>query len=411
MKKKLIFGLIAVVAVVGTVVGMSAYEAHVINVTAHIENALSVDTTPIEFGTVFPQEYLERQFTINLSDSFMTAVRVDDVEYKIVQKPKCKSDTITEPGDPDMYAPVDYATHQCPEGYTEMLSLCPFLSKLPVEEAGDIGELSYYDSDNDTCPERQLVGASGVLSKEAQDISDIWTVDLKVPPVRGFIGQDWPEGCPVVDANDQDYGCDLWIEVTNISLPTNGICEEKPDVMQVLDESSSIDASELVVLKTAAKAFITALAPTEFGAHMGQTSFETTGSLDHVLSYNVATLNAAVDALGSDGYTNLKEGIELASAELAGANDRLDSESPDFMVIITDGFPNRPIGTPEQDAIDAANAADAAGTTIYVVGVGTTPATSVWLRDNIATSPAHYFDATDWTQLQAILEALASCNG
>ena len=64
MKKKILLGIGAVAAVLLSVVAMSAFEAHVINVTAHIENALSVDTTPIEFGTVFPQEYLEEEITV-----------------------------------------------------------------------------------------------------------------------------------------------------------------------------------------------------------------------------------------------------------------------------------------------------------------------------------------------------------
>ena len=59
MKKKILLGLVAVLIVISGVAGMSAFEAHVINVTAKIENALKVDTTPIDYGTVFPQEALD----------------------------------------------------------------------------------------------------------------------------------------------------------------------------------------------------------------------------------------------------------------------------------------------------------------------------------------------------------------
>jgi len=72
------------------VVGFSAFEAHVINVTAHIENALNVPVKEIEFGTVFPQEQFIETFNVSLSDSFLSAGRVDDVVYKIAQKPKYK---------------------------------------------------------------------------------------------------------------------------------------------------------------------------------------------------------------------------------------------------------------------------------------------------------------------------------
>ena len=322
MNKKILMSLGAALAVVASVAAMSAYEAHVINVTAHIENSLYVHPDEIAFGTVFPQEYLERQFTVELSDSFMTAERVDDVEYVIKQNPKCKRTELCPPigVDPDcsLYAPVDYATHECPDGYAAMETLCPFLSKIDgdPEDNNDTSHLSYYD-DNDTpedmsddsciaperytgnmlrysstgwgghsCPEgmRIVAGgtigdtfptvqgvakpgtsvdgvdypvlphytyktnfippeegyavhngqtaqdiqiwvdciadnpdATGMLTKEGQDILDLWILDLKVPPVDGFVGQDWPAGCPTVPENDIDYGCDLWIEVTNIS--------------------------------------------------------------------------------------------------------------------------------------------------------------------------------------------------
>lgn len=222
MKKKILLGLAAVVVVAGGVAALSAYEAHIINVTAHIENALSVHDDEISFGTVFPQEYLERQFTVQLSDSFLAEPRVWDVQYEIVQKPKCICDApqeiLCEEGD---YAPVDYATEACPEGFVEMENLCPFLSKMDADpgDQNDYGVPSYYvEGDPDVCRTPSPEVATGMLYKgEVSDIVDLWTVDLKVPPVAGYVGQDWPAGCPTVAQNDVDYGCDLWVEVTGIS--------------------------------------------------------------------------------------------------------------------------------------------------------------------------------------------------
>ena len=88
MAKKILLGLVAIAVVVGGVAGMSAYEAHVINVTAHIENALSVTPDELMFGTVFPQEKFYKDLTVALSGSFLEEDRVDDVEYVIKQKPK-----------------------------------------------------------------------------------------------------------------------------------------------------------------------------------------------------------------------------------------------------------------------------------------------------------------------------------
>ena len=209
MKKIGLFAAALVVVVAG-VAAMSAWEAHIINVTAHIENALAVHPKEINFGTVFPQEYLEEQFTVQMSESFTTAERAESVSYKIVQKPKC----INDAGE---YAPVDYATHLCPEGYEEMLSLCPYLSKMDgdPEDANDRGVPSYFQGTS-CIQEDPGVNATGVLSKTSQDFLDLWIVDLKVPPIDGTVGQEWPEGCPTLAEDSQDYGCDLWIEVTNI---------------------------------------------------------------------------------------------------------------------------------------------------------------------------------------------------
>jgi len=219
MKKKIALSLVAVVAVVGGVVAMSAYEAHVINVTAHIENALRVTpNAPIAFGTVFPQEYFERNLFVTTSESFCAGDqrRVLNIDYKIVQKAKC----INEAGE---YAPVDYATHLCPDGYKEMPLLCPFLSKTPVYEDPapytDYGVPAFHDPS---------VVAIGTINKD-HDLLDEWIIDLAVPCFEGYCSQDYdefvhshnPDADPhdfeaLGDPNGTDFGCDLWIEVTNI---------------------------------------------------------------------------------------------------------------------------------------------------------------------------------------------------
>lgn len=319
--KKVLLLVGALAIAIATVPLFAAFEAHVINVTAHIENALYVHPDEIAFGTVFPQEYVERDFTVELSSSFQKASRVDGVEYVIKQKPKCECDdwntedpTGSAVACPDgRYQPVNYATHECPEGYSEMENLCQFLSKVDgdPDDSNDTSHPSYYidptpaspNSGDEYCqqPTRytsptmnfsstgwggwscpagtRVVGgghtgilpvaiskaanpadpqypvyphyiytppeegwvvqnggtpqsmeiyvdclainpdATGKLTKNGGDILDLWKVDLKVPPVAGYVGQDWPAGCPTVPTNDVDYGCDLWIEVTSISTP------------------------------------------------------------------------------------------------------------------------------------------------------------------------------------------------
>lgn len=224
MKKKLILGLAAVAVVVAGVAGMSAWEAHVINVTAHIENALSISDKELDFGTVFPQEYLTKAFSIFLSDSFKEQNRVNNVDYKIVQKPKPNAEGIAHfNGDIDA-ARQHCHTAQLPNPYC-YLSLCPYLSKISADPIND-GEFivrSYYQvgPDGPFCvPRTGDEVAYGILTRET-DEQDDWMIDLKVPPVKGYIGQDWPAGCPFVENDSQNYGCDLWIEVFGITdVPT-----------------------------------------------------------------------------------------------------------------------------------------------------------------------------------------------
>lgn len=189
------------------------------------------------------------------------------------------------------------------------------------------------------------------------------------------------------------------------------LCFDQADVMLVLDRSASIDAGEMTSLKNAANAFVTAMNP-DGGVHMGQTSFSDTGTLDQVLTGDATALHNAINALTSGGYTNLYNGIHLANVELAGGND---GPAPDYMVAITNGQPNRPgcPGVPSCAAARnaAANEADAArlaGVEIFVVGVGS-DVDSTYLINEIADDPAHYFYVGDYSELQAILQAIANC--
>lgn len=92
MKKHRTRRIIAVLAAIALLVPLfAAFEAHVINVKAHIENALQVSPKEIDFGVVFPQEELKADFTVGLSESFMAQDRVNDVHYRLVQRRKPKT--------------------------------------------------------------------------------------------------------------------------------------------------------------------------------------------------------------------------------------------------------------------------------------------------------------------------------
>jgi len=233
MKKKILFGLGTILAVVAGVAAMSAYEAHVINVTAHIENALKVlpITGELVFGTVFPQEYLEKRIWITTSESFceIDQRRVLAIDYKIVQKPK-PIWPIPQICDyyPDSEATLESMRTYCHDNPEDLTCcyplLCPYLSKTPIDDDSvpydDYGVPAFHD------PATAI--AVGTIHKD-NDLSDEWVIDLAVPCFKGYCSQDWPAfvASHNPDANPSDYeatgdpegttfGCDLWVEVTNI---------------------------------------------------------------------------------------------------------------------------------------------------------------------------------------------------
>jgi len=223
MKKKIILGLITVIAITGSVAAFSAFEAHIINVTAHIENALRV-IAPEEmtFGTVFPQEKMEELFLITTSDSFCAPdqTRVTSIDYKIVQKPKpiwpipenCELTGLQE-------VTLDEARVYCHQ-YSEDLeccypSLCPYLSKTIIdpdpEPYTDYGVPAFHDPDDPSSI------ATGTIDK-FEDPEDFWLIDLDVPCFEGMCAQDWThQGWELDPALESEiFGCDLWVEVTGI---------------------------------------------------------------------------------------------------------------------------------------------------------------------------------------------------
>jgi len=223
MKKLLLIPTIAALAV--GVVGFSAFEAHIINVTAHIENALNVPISSIPFGTVFPEEVLNSTINIGLSSSFLATdqTRLTDFSYVIKQKPKCKL-TQTDGSTPQYAQAIEDANGNftCPAGYTPMNLLCPFLSKTS-SSTSDISVAAFHGTISTSTWTDAVSTANeavGYLSKDSNhsQVSTNWTIDLHAPCFAGQCAQD--NNVPAAyqlsqSLNGQEFGCDLWIEGTN----------------------------------------------------------------------------------------------------------------------------------------------------------------------------------------------------
>ena len=250
MKKILLAPLCAVVVIAG-VATFAAFEAHVINVTATIENALNItpDTEGFAFGTVFPQEELYRDLTISLSDSFVAEGRVDDVSYVIKQKPKVKGCDVNLDADPwkeitvggvtttaheyclknvPVNSPIEY--NSTDEYYTYCyVPLANYLSKHKADDENpendtivDAPHYAYeWDASSGKSSLRDDGIAEGYLSKIDGDTEDKWIIDLKVPCFQGMCDQDPlmpPKWWLDPDAEHKEFGTDLWIEIIDISM-------------------------------------------------------------------------------------------------------------------------------------------------------------------------------------------------
>lgn len=206
----------------------AAFEAHVVNVTATIENALSVDTTPITFGTMFPEQVANQPLTVALSSSFLGSgnITANEVDYVIKQKPKCG---LPEPStNPVKYSAFEQVTENtdgifsCPDtGYVVLPLLCPYLSKTSSNPKDT--SIPAYHGPTSTVAWTDVVStefeAIGTLLKSTATSTN-WTIDLHAPCFAGQCSQD--NVVPVAyqmdpNNNDQLLGCDLWVEVTNVT--------------------------------------------------------------------------------------------------------------------------------------------------------------------------------------------------
>jgi hypothetical protein len=87
--RKIILIVAALVLVVSGVAAVSAYEAHIVDVKAHVENALGVPAE-VDFGINFPQAVNETEFVFGLSNSFVSENQTEfsQVHYVILWESK-----------------------------------------------------------------------------------------------------------------------------------------------------------------------------------------------------------------------------------------------------------------------------------------------------------------------------------
>jgi hypothetical protein len=216
MKKFIVLALIMVLVLSG-IGSVMAYEAHKVNVRAHVENAITVPVE-VDLGTVFPQEWVTgKKFDIHTSTSFCARLqdRVHRVEYTICAHHKVLEDGTRVPWLPGLYLRIEN-----PDGYGGMGSW--------VEVKEPVGGFCNFSTVTDDYLHK-------VLGQEG-NLQDWVHLGLDVPVFNGYVNEaledylkivkprpwggndpsgylDPPPAGPDVGA---DYGVDLWIQVTGI---------------------------------------------------------------------------------------------------------------------------------------------------------------------------------------------------
>ncbi|MGM9663724.1 MAG: VWA domain-containing protein [Eubacteriales bacterium] len=146
------------------------------------------------------------------------------------------------------------------------------------------------------------------------------------------------------------------------------IVSNPTDIVLILDRSRSMAGSPLANLKSGAKRFIQIIDESTDsmhdgnignGSHIGIVSFASTATQDTQLITSVADLEAAVNALASDGRTNHSDAFEKAIQlfDPASTNEKV-------IVMFTDG-----VTTIGGSANAIAAAARAQGIIIYCIGL------------------------------------------
>ncbi len=203
--------------------------------------------------------------------------------------------------------------------------------------------------------------------------------------------------------------------------PRGGICTTPVDTMLVFDRSGSMDIGRrsppepLTTAKNAVSAYIDSA---DIIDKVGIVSFAGTASspIDHSLSADHEDVKKVAENIaiekGSLQYTNLGDALRVALSEINSA--RHTKNAKQIIVALTDGVSNRPLDPAnaknesyaEEHAILSARDAKANGVQVYAIGLGHDINES-FLRDSIATSPSHYFNAPTAESLKSIYKSIS----
>ncbi|SDY70113.1 vWA domain-containing protein [Halopenitus persicus] len=164
----------------------------------------------------------------------------------------------------------------------------------------------------------------------------------------------------------------LWYD-ENCNNVHDGGGQEQRDrplcIQLVIDSSGSIGSSTMADVRSAAKEFAGQFLPEDEGEEtdnmVGVVDFESSADPVQSLTDSLSDVESAIDGLTSGGSTNIANGINVGQSGDDGESGLLDCPGGKdrIMVVFTDGQDS-------SDSTGEGDAAKAAGTTIYAIGVG-----------------------------------------
>lgn len=178
-------------------------------------------------------------------------------------------------------------------------------------------------------------------------------------------------------------------------------CSSQIDLVIVVDGSESISWSEFDLVQSFVSDVAASFLVSETDAHIGLVQFsgEGQGRIETGLTGNAGTIQAAIFGMPQImGVTDIQEGIALGQGKLSSAGR---GGVAHVIVVITDGEHNQP-GSP----IAEAEAARAAGTQIFAVGIGDGP--KLEELNAIADHPGNVFSVSDFDALVGIISPLVT---
>ena len=224
--KRVMLMVAALVMVVSGVAAVSAYEAHLINVTAHVENALKVDTTPIDFGTVFPEEWLGDKLLVELSESAVGEIgegvgELESVDLEVYAEWKPSANMT--------FAWDDGGTWVADTGYYNWMGYFTYVGCNSDGLAANMNLIGGPPAGNPGTAAKQILGGPYTLTGAGQnfvyvsidvpDFEGYWNDLTDVnPKPSGLTAPTYvvPADMPGFDQNGMDFGLDLKIQVVDI---------------------------------------------------------------------------------------------------------------------------------------------------------------------------------------------------